>query len=298
MFRKLRAFIFAAVCALSLSNSYGVSVLLDGITAGDNRYNAKKLFDGSDDYLCWAFSASNAIEYWQDSKNAQGVQIPYGTPIGTPTDTYSSDITQTFVDNWINDGGEECDAFDWWFSGDIQMPDDSGGIDDDDSGLKPGATGGGYWLGTPYAEGIISDEFCFERTESDYYSLSGVIDDAVENGWALTCGIYTENGGAHAITLWGYEMDDLTQEVTGLWICDSDNDFTGNYMVDLAWNESELLWELGDSEACDYSTNEWYLGDISILMAGAAVPEPSAYAALFGIVTLIFAVWRKNRLKR
>ena len=293
MSKKLRIFIFLTSCLLSLSNSYGISILLDGITAGDTRYNAKKLFNGYDDDLCWAFSASNAIKYWQDLKSAQGVQIPYGTPIGAPTENYSSDITQTFVDNWVNDGGEECNGFDWWFSGNIPMPGDSGEISDEASVLKPGATGGAYWVGTLYAEGIISDEFNFDGTEDDYYDLGNVIDEAVENGWALTCGIYTEEGGAHAITLWGYEMDDLTDEITGLWICDSDNDFVGNFMVDLDWNESELQWKLGESSAYDYTN--WYLGEISVLMAGAVVPEPSAYATLFGSIALILAILRRNK---
>ena len=296
MRKRLCVFIFLASCILSISNSYGRSVLLDGVTKGDTRYNAKKLFNGNDDDLCWAFSASNAIKYWQDSKSAQGVQIPYGTPVGTPTDDYSSNITQTFVDNWENDGGEECNAFDWWFSGNIPMSDDSGGISEEASGLKPGATGGAYWIGTPYAEGIISDEFNFDKTSDDYFDLNQVIDSAIENGWALTCGIYSDDGGAHAITLWGYEMDDLLNEVTGLWICDSDNAFAGNYMVDLEWNESEFQWELGNSDAFDYT--DWYLGDISILMAGAAIPEPSVYAALFGSIALLFAILRKNNHKK
>lgn len=297
MSRKLPIFIFLISCLLSLSNSYGISVFLEGITAGDTRYDAKKLLDGTDDDLCWAFSASNAIKYWQDSKSSQGVQIPAGTPLGVPTENYSSDITQTFVDNWENEGGEECNGFDWWFSGNIPMPDDSGGISVEASGLKPGATGGGYWAGTPYAEGVISTEFKFSGTEENYYDLGKVINDAVDNGYALTCGIYTEAGNAHAITLWGYEMDEMTKEITGLWICDSDNDaYVGNFMVDLEWNESEFQWELGNSIADDYT--DWVLGDISTLMAGAVVPEPSVYAALFGSVALILAILRRNNHKK
>ena len=69
-------------------------------------------------------------------KKCTGLEIPSGTPLGIPTADYSSDITQTFVDNWENYGGEECNGFDWWFSGNISMPDDSGGITSESSGLK------------------------------------------------------------------------------------------------------------------------------------------------------------------
>lgn len=292
MFKRLLTFVLIAACVVSTSSLYGVSVLLDGVAEGDTRYDSKKLFNGKDDNLCWAFSVSNAIKYWQNSKSAQGVEIPSGTPLGIPTADYSSDITQTFVDNWENYGGEECNGFDWWFSGNISMPDDSGGITSESSGLKQDATGGSYWIGTPYAEGTISVEFVFDETENDYLALTEVIDNAIENGWALTCGIYSDQGG-HAITLWGYEMDEVTREVTGLWICDSDNEFIGNYMVELDWNGDEFVWELGNSLSEDDYTG-WYLGDISILMAGSTVPEPSVYAAFFGIIALAFAIVKNN----
>lgn len=277
------------------SSLYGVSVLLEGITAGDTRYDAKKLFDGNDDDLCWAFSASNAIKYWQETKSSQGVEIPAGTPLGNPTENYSSDITQTFVDNWINDGGEECNGFDWWFSGNIPMPGDSGGITENASGLKPGATGGGYWLGTQYADGTISVEIDFSGVETDYDLLADVVDSAVDNGCALTCGIYNDDyDGAHAITLWGYEFDDATNEINGLWICDSDNKFLGNFMVDLTWDEDSSIWRLGESSS-DSDYTGWYLGDISVLTVGVAVPESSTYAVFFGVFALIFVVLRNRK---
>ena len=80
----------------SLSTATGMAIVKGAtrLIAGD-----KLFFDGNDDDLCWAFSASNAIKYWQETKSSQGVEIPAGTPLGNPTENYSSDITQTFVDN-------------------------------------------------------------------------------------------------------------------------------------------------------------------------------------------------------
>ncbi len=281
----IKTFAFAAVSLLALSSSYAYSVLLAGTYAGDARYDAKKLFDGNDDNLCWAFSASNGIKYWQDMKAASGVSVPYGTPLGNPTASYSSDIAQTFVDNWTDGGGEERNGFEWWFSGNIPEPGDP---EDEDSVLKPGATGGSYWQGTPYASGEISMEISMPRDASAYSELGETIDEAITAGYALTCGIYSE--GAHAITLWGYEMDDEADRLTGLWICDSDNSYLGSFLVDLIWNDAEMLWYLGESTS-GTSYDGWYLGDITALVA---VPEPSLAAALVGALALAFAARRRR----
>lgn len=276
------------VCLLffGLLQSYAFSLLLSGISEGYKSYDAKKLFNGQDDYLCWAFAASNAINYWQDTKSASGVQIPYATPTGTPSSNYSSDITQTFVDNWTNDGGEECEAFNWWFAGTSPADPDGGSV------LKPNADGGAYWLGTPYAEGLISTKISFEGEASDQALLFDTINNAVNNEFALTCGIYCEDG-AHAITLWGCEFDENTNEISGLWVSDSDNDFLGNFLIDLTWDENLLSWGLGESQTSeDYSG--WYLGDISVLMAGSQIPEPATVASFFGILALLLAIGRKD----
>ena len=288
MKKHIKALVFAAVSLAVLPSSFAYSVLLAGTYAGDQRYDVKKLFNGNDDDLCWAFSASNAIKYWQDAKGASGVQIPAGTPVGSPTQSYSSDIAQTFVDNWTNGGGEECNAFEWWFSGNIPMPGDTGGIDDDDSVLKPGATGGSYWLGTPYASGEIAVEIEIPQNASAYVELGESIDEAIRAGYALACGIY--GGGGHSVTLWGYEVDDETDMLSGLWICDPDNSYLGSFLVDLVWDEIDMQWDLGQSTSgVDYTG--WSLGDISALVA---VPEPSAFAAAFGLLVLAFALRRRK----
>lgn len=280
-----RAIVFLLLFGLIQLHAF--SLLLSGISEGDKTYDAKKLFNGQDDELCWAFAASNAINYWQDTKSASGVQLPYGTPTGEPTSSYSSDITQIFVDNWVNDGGEECSAFNWWFAGTVPSDPEYEGQ------LKPDAIGGGYWLGTPYADGLISTKVSFGARASDQALLFDTINEAVSNQFALTCGIYNDYG-AHAITLWGCELDENTNEISGLWVSDSDNDFLGNFLIDLTWNEELLSWDLGESQTSqDYSG--WYLGDISILMAGSQVPEPSTLASIFGVLALILALARRSK---
>ncbi len=289
MKRRLLRYILCIIFTLLALNLRAASFMLDGITAGDTRYDVKKVFDGNDDYLCWAFSASNAINYWQNTKISQGVTVPTGTPIGMPNETYSSDIAQVFVDNWTNDGGEECNAFNWWIAGTAPDP------DEDSSILKPDATGGGYWAATPYASGVISREVDFKDDTVDNYSLFfDAFNNAISNKYALTCGIYAIDGGAHAVTLWGYEIDDLTKDVVGIWICDSDNtDVVGNYLVDINWDTEEEAWTLGNSEMGDFDYTGWALGDISMLMA--SIPEPSTYALIFSMVAFVFAVYYRRK---
>lgn len=277
--------LFASATILH-AHAFAGSAFLAGITEGDARYDVKKLFNGQDDDLCWAFSASNAIKYWQDTKASCGIEIPAGTPAGAPSGQYSSDIAQTFVDNWTNGGGDEQNAFTWWMSGEIAQP-----LDPEEAALKPGSSGGAYWAGTPYAGPIddIAEEISLDGMESGF--LKTVLDDSIANGFALTCGIYAD-WGAHALSLWGYEFDDGLGAITGLWICDSDNEYLGNFLVDLSWNDAMNRWDLGNSASgSDYSG--WHLEDITALEA--VIPEPAHIALLLSLfAAAVSAAWRRR----
>lgn len=269
--------------AFSCSLSFAGSFLLEGTYTGDTRYDVNKVFNGRDDLLCWAAAGSNVIKYWQNSYAQHGYDIPSGVPSGTPTDTYNSDIFQTFVDNWSNKGGYSENALSWWF--DLTVP-----INDPQSStVNPGSTAGGYWQDLPFTQEYwVFTQLPADEYFSTYGDLKLLLDAAIADDCPLTAAIYTESGGGHAITIWGYEYGDSPDTITGFWISDSDDGKTGNLLVDARWEEQDSMWYLSDY----YDSNEWYLGSLTALTIPA--PEPSSGVFMLGAVSCLSFRRRRN----
>ena len=105
----MRDFIVLLVYLLLLPRVFGGSVFVSGTYAGDARYDVKKVAygaEGSPDHLmCWAASASNNIQLWQDNLASSGYAIPSGIPNGKTQSTYSSDIFYIFANSWTDVAG-------------------------------------------------------------------------------------------------------------------------------------------------------------------------------------------------
>jgi hypothetical protein len=263
--------------------SQATTVLLNGVTVGMTDFNSKKMFDGTDDDLCWAFAASNAIAYWQ--WNQFGNNLPAGIPSGLEyTGNYSgkyTEITEAFYKSWTNGGGFEKVAFTWWFTGeDISKEMES------ESVLKDTAISAGFYEDTIYTQGEFVKEFDIaENTDVNY--IKEVMDYVINNNGAFTLEIVNpELESGHAITLWGYEIVD--DEITGLYISDSDDDCETNVFVEIEW-DSEFdggAWVLQDEDYKDY-----YIDGITGLVT---VPEPSTYALIFSAIALVFVAYRRR----
>ena len=271
-----------------VSSAFAGTFMLEGTYVNDQRYDVNKIWDGNDDNLCWAAAGSNLIKYWQNSYAAHGNEIPAGIPLGNPTNKYNSDIFEVFVNNWTNEGGYAENALQWWFNGSIPI------IDADASTLKTDSTASAYWGGElpcfidPNYNVFTSRYFDEDLLKQE--DLKGILDNIILNDLPTAAAIYrasTEAG--HAIALWGYEYDDVNNVISGLWISDSDDDYTGNRLVGVLWNDEESMWYLQDY----YEMNDWFLGVISSLVV--PVPEPSAYAAFFGVFGLVAAFCRRRR---
>lgn len=259
--------------------SQATTVLLDGVTVGMTDFNSKKMFDGTDDDLCWAFAASNAIAYWQ--WNQFGDDLPAGIPNGLGYTGSYTDVTEAFQKSWTNGGGFEKVAFTWWFTGeDISKEMES------ESVLKDTAISAGFYKDTIYTQGEFVKEFDIaENTDVNY--IKEVMDYVINNNGAFTLEIVnSEQESAHAITLWGYEIVD--DEITGLYISDSDFDLETNAFVEIEW-DSEFdggAWILQGEDYEDY-----YIANITGLIT---VPEPSTYALVLGAIALVFVAYRRR----
>lgn len=292
--RKLKSFLLFSAVFFAPFSAPADSVFVPGTWAGDTRYDVKKVeygAEGSPDHLmCWAASASNNLQLWQDNLAAAGYPIPSGVPNGKTQDTYSLDIFNLFANNWEDKSGVSALAYQWYFTGSYDIG-YAGGFEV--ALPQEGASEGGYWKEL----GLDVDDICvrlecqagtvLHPVEGAKDLLKNSLNEVFENGWLASLSV--NNYSNHSVTLAGYEFDAATGDITGLWICDSDNSYLGSFLVDLIWNDAEMLWYLGESTS-GTSYDGWYLGDITALVA---VPEPSLAAALVGALALAFAARRR-----
>jgi hypothetical protein len=198
--------------------------------------------------MCWAASSSNIVQWFQDRYVADGNTLPAGCPNGTVSKyDYELQIMDVFRDNWDNlargnwtDGGVI-----WYFEGrDVYETNGK------DSCAHPRSGTGGYFKSQ--WSSIYANMFKYENgwawytgepytyaTEINNYNWRGssvadplmkfseYVISAFEHGMSSMAVAMSANfNGAHAVTIWGYEMDNATGYVTKLYIADSDDGST------------------------------------------------------------------------
>ncbi len=271
--------------ALFASFLYAADYLVAGVDKDDasTYYDFNKVFDGTDDDLCWAYSAANVLQWWQDKQSDFYISmnaIPDGK---TYSDAYASDIVSTFVASWVNDGGYEINGFEWWLS---------------DTGCKPLTqdeemsfpSGGGYWSDLVSTTTYIGEEIAIANDNAYEQYFIEVMDNAILAGSGMTLGIYTEDGGGHAITLWGYGVDDEDGSYC-LYLTDSDDEISGMFSVDIEYHSEAEVWYLQDY----YEMDNWFVGDVTTLAVGVlSVPEPAT--PLLSLMALGGLLARRRRV--
>lgn len=240
----MKKFIVFSCVFILFSAGFGKSVFVSGTYGGDIRYDVKKTAygaDGSPDHLmCWAASASNNIQLWQDNLAAAGYKIPSDIPNGKTQNIYSSDIFYTFANSWSDESGCSTFAYQWFLTGKYDASYANGF--EASAPLANSASNGGYWSFLNLnMDSLVERIPCQDGTplrpvEGSKNLFKGAIDRVFENGWYASLSI--NNWGNHSVTLAGYEFDETTEEIVGLWLCDSDNPNTkGNYLADVAWDD-------------------------------------------------------------
>jgi hypothetical protein len=230
-------------------------VFAEGVTLTSGWYDVNKLSkNGGDINMCWAASASNIIEWWQDRYVAAGNTLPAGAVTGPSTKSYDGigaynlALMELYRDLWKDNdkkGAYTDQAVIWYFEGSNVQKYASEG-----SCAQPNAAGGYYssvWneilpkVYHEYKSDIFPNEF-YDLISKEYNSYSSwgngsgvsgtdqlkkfsdLVVEFMDRGVVSLAITLNKSGGLlHATTLWGYEIDNATGMLTKIWITDSDD---------------------------------------------------------------------------
>jgi hypothetical protein len=206
-------------------------------------YDAEKTSDNNDDdYLCWAATATNIMEY-----TGWGV-------VSSFIDT--DDMFKHIQDHWKDISGSMHNAWEWWFDSSTHTTDPS-------STNRVDVVGGGnYWLS--------EDLYDYLHWEANTTKVLNAIDTYMQQGYPSALVIVPPSGpGAHIITCWGLRKNSLGGYV-GLWVTDSDDNKgtpaspppgpinTLRY-YDLAYDSNNESWKM-----TNYNSG-WYIIGMEVL---------------------------------
>ncbi|MEE1264780.1 MAG: PEP-CTERM sorting domain-containing protein [Akkermansia sp.] len=246
-----------------------------------------------DDYLCWAASAANIIDYWQ-----RQYTVPAGTPTGAAVwDTFKAACR-------IDDAGFVPCAIQWWLGGDYQG---ITGLDDDDNNDRAvyaiysdeefpqpiaittdiDTFGGYYWdlISTVNSDKLESmgNFLLYDGPElTGAFVTLEQIQAGLAAGAPLSLGIGDTNEELfHSITLWGIEYDE--KGLQSIWITDSDDYKTQLLEVDVMYKEEDPLTLYLDLYSDDPKYGDVYIYSSSYVNVAESntwnltpvIPEPA-----------------------
>lgn len=226
-------------------------VFADGVTLNSGWYDVNKLTNGGADIqMCWAASAANIIQWWQDRYVAAGNALPAGAVSGAGTKVYPEGyaynlaLMEIYRDSWtdIHMGSYPDQAVIWYFEGrNIQSNAAAG------SCSQPNASGGYFssvWsqllandVYDGYTNGFSGEFGCYYlwaggsglTGDASLKKFSDYVVDFIDKGViSLTISLGINGGLLHATTLWGYEIDKNTGLLTKVWLTDSDDIHQGS----------------------------------------------------------------------
>ena len=242
------------ITAEAVTDTGKTIVFADGVTISSGWYDVNKKASGNngDVNMCWAAAASNMIQWFQDRYKADGNSLPSTAIDGPGTKSYTNygpyelALMDVFHSEWNNSHGSNVEhAIPWYFEGNLY----DGKYET--SRVDP-YSDGGYWKSVwsnvqpyiyrGYKSDIFPNEFpaMYTHCYSNYYiwgdgsglegqerlaEFSKLVVDTFEHGMAsLTISLASNlASNHHAVTLWGYEIDNATGLLTRIWITDSDD---------------------------------------------------------------------------
>lgn len=229
-------------------------VFADGVSVQSGWYDVNKVGQGDkngDINMCWAASASNMIQWFQDRYVAAGNTLPTTAVNGAdPDGIYELALMKMYHDEWDNShGGHVQQAIPWYFEGSLQ-----GGEYASAGSQAVPQTDGGYWSSIwndvyqniyhGYEEIIIPGVIEYLNTYTTCYNNYYIWGNGTDHAGAQRLKIFSDLvvecfrygmaamsiclnpnfvSASHATTLWGYEIDNSTGLLTRVWITDSDD---------------------------------------------------------------------------
>ena len=212
----------------------------EGVSLESGWYDVNKVKDGTvngDINMCWAATAANILQWWQDRYVEQGNELPEGCPDGKG-ETYELAIMEVFHTQWDNTyGGHAFHAVKWYFEG-VNVCE---GWNRQAQPLQRGS--GGYFKHEweqiePYM--YTGHNLGYTQDYNNYYlwgsgsglnatgrlkAFTELVELFIDKGMTSMAIAQRENYGGvhHSVTLWGYEKDNETGLLTRIWITDSDD---------------------------------------------------------------------------
>lgn len=231
MFRHSIPLILCTALAAGAATITGPGVCYD---VGKGSFSQDPAARGTaDTVLCWAASASNLIQYWQDS-HYKGHAAPgtpnglNGTTYGKPAGTRYLQVYEKFLQESAQDeGGGQALAFDWWF-----MDKHTEELKDARKAYYPG------FSSPAYTADYLFENPTLEKFRKDLEQAFAVQGQAAGlNIWQICRtekpGTFPSKTRFHAITCWGYETD-AAGRLTALFLADSDDCAYGVFKVHVA----------------------------------------------------------------
>lgn len=303
--------------ALSAMTASGATYFLPGVSFEGGWYDADKSvnpqngeWDG-DGLMCWAAQSACMAAYWQDWYVKAGNLLSGNVPKS------EIEIYNAFKSGWTNKGGLCEFGLPWYFTGDLPY-NYSINVQNNPGGFSRVSGVGGYFKDqmTSHADFIERTQFKRHFYDGDGLQLWEFTEDLKRLICEEHCIIglsldfWGANGnnaglrGGHAVTLWGFSTDDTTGLINAVHITDSDDKEHAlkTYSVEaegvLAW-DVEFPDYLGEEVRDDYwtLTDQFFSLSVKEFTSLAAIPEPSAFGLLAGIVALVLAGTQRSRRK-
>ncbi len=263
------------LAGVDLSESTGYYDFDKSAITGKGTYDK----DGVDLELCWAYTAANMLQYWQDKQSSSYISanaIPNGDSLD---DGYDSDIVAAYIAVWKNIPGYEFDALAWW------LTDTSGVYQSYDNKEDLYPEGGGYW--SEYFTDVSSIYTWTTVSSTSSALFIDTMGAAISSDSAMALTITTSDAKynyVHVISLWGYGVDEDGHYY--LYLTDSDDvyyGYDGMVKVNIYYDDATTSWYLEDYYGLDYDDlgydSDWKISRITTLDVGVlslTVPEPSA----------------------
>ena len=247
-----------------------------GVSKSSGWYDVNKKGDGrteeGDATMCWAASAANMLQWWQDRYREMHGSLPAAAVTGVGK-KYELAIFELYQRDWVNmHGSEVYYGIPWYFTGENRGKNAV-------LTAQPKEGTGGYWsaewpnlesqMGTDYVPYLQSYYgWGPERPDQSKQPLD-IVTELVVKGMKegiVSLSITVGYSIQHAITLWGYEVDGQGK-ISKMYVTDSDDliDTPSTPRVQLL-NEYNVL-QKGNEVVIENGKNSFQLSQITRLKA-------------------------------